>query len=318
MGPTLQKRDDLARKLASASWRPIFSSSSLLLRNVVVAKQTCFSTAISISVKKNSFIPFFLGASRTDHLVKKTFFIAWCGHFRFFSSSTRYTKNFFFLEPCAASFWRWKPFLTVVVIFSALLLILFDPGKHATTRALISEVEQRCKCSSSSFLCQVRALSTHTMRNVLFFKRQKTYISLLGWKPNEDLQQFILKWENLGLSLKGTNEFKKCLIAVLHDEKSDWFVVSEYIVDLEWLEDEKKQVILLGAPITCSNASRNFFCPFYLPINNAATRQFSNRTGKRTETKEAAIEEFPTNDAAIFGTEKGKNSGTLFCGHYFS
>ena len=156
------------------------------------------------------------------------------------------------------------------------------------------------------------------MRNVLFFKRQKTYISLLGWKPNEDLQQFILKWENLCLSLKGTNEFKKCLITVLHDEKSDWFVVSEYIVDLEWLEDEKKQVILLGAPITCSNASRNFFCPFYLPINNAATRQFSNRTGKRTETKEAAIEEFPTNDAAIFGTEKGKNSGTLFCGHYFS
>ena len=148
-------------------------------------------------------------------------------------------------------------------------------------------------------------VDTHTMRNVLFFKRQKTYISLLGWKPNEDLQQFILKWENLCLSLKGTNEFKKCLITVLHDEESDWFVVSEYIVDLEWLEDEKKQVILLGAPITCSNASRNFFCPFYLPINNAATRQFSNRTGKRTETKEAAIEEFPTNDAAIFGTEKG-------------
>ena len=26
---------------------------------------------------------------------------------------------------------------------SALLLILFDPGKHATTRALISEVEQQ-------------------------------------------------------------------------------------------------------------------------------------------------------------------------------
>ena len=56
----------------------------------------------------------------------------------------------------------------------------------------------------------------------------------------------------------------------IHCRRAYFSVVSE------WLEDEKKRVILLGAPITCSNASRNFFCPFYLPINNAATRQFSN------------------------------------------
>ena len=157
------------------------------------------------------------------------------------------------------------------------------------------------------------------MRNVLFFKRQKTYISLLGWKPNEDLQQFILKWENLCLSLKGTNEFKKCLITVLHDEKSDWFVVSEYIVDLEWLEDEKKQVILLGAPITCSNASRNFFCPFYLPINNAATRQFSNRTGKRTsdKPKKPPSKNFPQMMQQSLEHTREKKLGHFFCSHYF-
>ena len=182
-------------------WRPIFSSSSLLLRNVVVAKQTCFSTAISISVKKNSFIPFFLGASRTDHLVKKTFFIAWCGNFRFFSSSTRYTKNFFFLEPCAASFWRWKPFLTVVVIFSALLLILFDPGKHATTRALISEVEQRCKCSSSSFLCQVRALSTHTQCAMYsFLNGKKLTFPCLDESPMKIYNSSFWNGKNLSVS----------------------------------------------------------------------------------------------------------------------
>lgn len=102
-----------------------------------------------------------------------------------------------------------------------------------------------------------------------------------------------------------------------HDEDSDWFVVSEYIVDLvvwEWLEDEKKQVILLGAPITCSNASRNFFCPFYLPINNAATRQFSNRTGKRTsdKPKKPPSKNFPQMMQQSLEHTREKNWDTFF------